>query len=420
MKKVHFLAVIILLFHSACEKETLTYTETQQYVDNETTADFTGAQTVMPGQVVIKYDPLLTEIEKQAIRDQYGVENYKNCSCADPTLELWIFEVDANGDTPSGLSIEGVVESSKDNSGVEGSEINPVIKHNGYKLSAPFGTDHITTAIDLMSPANNGVTIAVLDTGIDYNYFKFEEPFLYNSDASGTACNDNGMTDYFGWDFVQQDNNPFDEHGHATQVISMIYEKLDEQNIDFQVLPVKVFDGNGDGAYFDILCGFKYAANNEDVKLINMSFGWYNTHYSLLERFMEETWDKKVILTSAGNLSSDNDTTPHYPSSYDEENLLSIASWNGSFTEVGLSRFSNYGVNSVDLAAPGENIPFYLTPNDFILLHGTSYASAFTTGVAAGLYVPGMSPNEHITTIISNSIPDNNLQNIKYHSYIYY
>ncbi|MDC8002461.1 S8 family serine peptidase [Aureisphaera galaxeae] len=416
MKKL-CLFVALLLLISACEKET---TNTPEVLENGPTTDFVGGNVLVPGQVIIKYDAGLTEAEKQVLRDFYQVEDYKTCSCADPSLELWIFEVDSNGNLPGGGTLEGVTESTKDDAGVEGSEFNPIIKHDGIELSAPFGPAHITTGLDIMSTTNSGVTIAVLDTGIDYNYFRFEEPFLYNSEASGDSCTDNGMNDYIGWDFVEQDNNPFDDHGHATQVISLIYETLDAQDVDFQVLPVKVFDQNGIGTYFDILCGFRYAANNEDVAIINLSFGWYETQYELLKRFIEETLDKKVIVASAGNDENNNDLVRHYPSSYEDANILSIASWNTDLIEVGLSRFSNWGEGSVDLAAPGENIPFYIDANEYILLYGTSYANAYASAIAAGMHVPGMSPSQLISSVIASGIPDDNLNNILYHSYIYY
>ncbi|MBX2828798.1 MAG: S8 family serine peptidase [Flavobacteriaceae bacterium] len=418
MKKVSFLLAVLFLCLTACEQETL-MTEDTQNNDNSTTADAVIAQAIAPGEVVIKYDESLTEAQKQSIRDSYGVQNYKNCTCADPTLELWIFELDSNGNIIGGGTIEGVVESSKDDSGVEGSEINPIIKQDGHKLSSPFGSEDITSGLSIRATQNSGVTIAILDTGIDYNYFGFDEPFLYNSEL-GNSCEENGMNDYLGWDFVDGDNNPFDWHGHGTQISSMIFDKLTAQNVDFQVLPVRVFDHNGDARYFDILCGFKYAINNQDVDLINMSFGWYQTEYQILGEFIHASNTDKVVVTSAGNLTNNNDLLPHYPSSYQGDHLLSIASWNGNMAQPHLSRFSNYGQSSVDIAALGEHIPFYLTPDDYVSLMGTSYSAATVTAFGASIYTEGMSPQEHIQFILSAANSNDNLQAIKYQSYIYY
>ncbi len=420
MRNIHFLAITLLLFITACEKETISFSEAKHDPSEDTTAHSVMTQLFVPGEVVIKYDELLSEAQKQIIRDAYGVTNYKNCTCADPTLELWIFELDNNGNLPNGLTIEGVVESSKDDSGVEGAELNPIIKQTGHKLNAPFGPEDMSTALTVMSNNNVGVTIAVLDTGIDYNYFGFNDPFLYNSVLAGDSCSENGMEDRFGWDFVEGDNNPFDEHGHGTQVTSILYEKLNNQNIDFQTLPVKVFDENGSGNYFDILCGFKYASKKNNVNIINMSFGWYNTRYALLERFIDEVEDNVLVITSAGNYRNDNDIIAHYPSSYEMDNILSIASWSAGYSGVELSRFSNFGITSVDLAAPGEDIPFYLTPNEYILLSGTSYSTAFVTAYGGQVYIPGINPLQHISNILSGSIPDDNLNSLKYQSYINY
>lgn len=417
MTKTHFLVLLIAccFLITGCEKESI--------IDDSsrlTTSNFEIANIYTTGEIVIKYEDTLTEDQKQEIRDQFGIVNYKKCTCADPTLELWIFDLDPSGNIVNGGTLEGVVESSKGTSGVEGSQMNDIIRHDGQKLNSTFGIPDINNATSLISPTNDGVTIAILDTGIDYNYFGFNTPFLYNSQLNPDSCQENGMTDYFGWDFVENDNNPFDYHSHGTKATSMIFNKLTEQNINFQILPVKVFDENGDARYFDILCGFKYATNNSDVKVINMSFGWYNTSYTLLNQFIEETQDDVVIITSAGNDKNDNDATPHYPSSYETQNIMSIASWNGETYNPRLSKFSNYGVQSVDIAALGENIPFYINPNEYIFLSGTSYAAAYTTAVAGQLYTTGMTPLEHIQSIHFNTIVHNNLMDIKYRSYLYY
>lgn len=417
MKKLFFLTTLcILCIITGCEKDDSLLNDTENI-----TSDFKAANAQLStGEIVIRYESGISEAQKQQIRDLHQVTNYKNCTCADPTLELWIFDLDLNGTTPGGSTVEGVKEAAESTSGVEGSHINDIITHDSLKLGTSFGPESASGTSNLLSPTNDGVTIAVLDTGIDHNYFGFDSEFLYNSQLNNNTCIENGMTDYFGWDFVDGDNLPFDRHGHGTETSYMIYEKLIDSNTDFQILPIRVFDENGQARYFDILCGFKYATNNSDVRIINMSFGWYHTEYELLQRFVEETQDKVTIVTSAGNTKNDNDATPHYPSSFDTENVLSIASWNEDINNVALSRFSNYGVNSVDIAAPGENIPFYLNENEYISLSGTSYAAAYTTAVAGQLYIPSITPSQHISTILSTCIVNDNLTDIKHRSYLYY
>ncbi|WP_299683906.1 S8 family serine peptidase [uncultured Dokdonia sp.] len=423
MKKLFFLAAFLFLcIISGCEKDD----SLDELLENDlknTTANFTlpiNPIDIDKGEIVIKYEEGLSEAGKQEIRDQYQVTEYKKCECADPTLELWVFVIDSSGETSSGLTLETVVNGTRETLGVEGSQMNTIIKHKGGKLNSAFGPDDITSATNLLKSSNNGVTIAVLDTGIDHNYFGFELPFIYNNSLNTNACIDDDMIDYVGWNFVDNNNIPFDNHGHGTQASYMIYEKLTAQNINFQILPVKVFDENGNARYFDILCGFKYILNNSDVKIINMSFGWYGTEYTLLREFIESAQDDVLIIASAGNESNDNDIIAHYPSSYNSNNILSIASWNGNTYNSGLSKFSNYGTQSVDIAAPGQNIPFYIDENDYILLSGTSYASAYTSAIAGTLYTPGIAPMQHIESILYTCTLSNNLTDIKYQSYLDY
>jgi subtilisin family serine protease len=86
------------------------------------------------------------------------------------------------------------------------------------------------------------------------------------------------------------------------------------------------------------------------------------------------------VIVAAGNDSSDIDRTPTYPASFDNENLLIIASTSSS---GGMSYFSNYGKNSVDVAAPGSSIFSTVPGNKYESMSGTSMATPTTVGVAA-------------------------------------
>ena len=421
MKKLNVILMMALIVVSGCQKNELNSIELATEETKEVPLLRTPGSAGYPNdQIVVQYDASLTEAEKQLLRDQYGVATFKKCTCADPTLELWIFTLDRDGNLPGGGDLEEIVVGAKEETELEGAEVNPTFQHMGQKLNALFGIEDMMVATQSVVTSNQNVTIAVLDTGVDYNYFGFDNPFLYNSQAGSNSCNDNGMEDIFGWDFVNQDNNPFDDYGHGTVISSLIYNRLTAENVDFQILPVKAFNQDGKGTYFDILCGFRYAATKEDVDIINMSFGWYHNDYELLNRFVEESVDKVMLVSSAGNSYQNNDTTPHYPSSYDVSNGLSIAALASSPFNIELAWFSNYGVNSVDIAAFGEGIPFYITPLEFVEVAGTSYANAFATSFGGLHFDQGMSPQQLKSTVISNTMQHSNLSAIKYQSFIYY
>jgi hypothetical protein len=370
-------------------------------------------------EIVVQYNTSLSEAEKQTMRAFNNVTSFKKCECADPTLELWEFEIDKNGYLPGGVHIEEVVLGNKDTSGLEGIEFNNSIEHMGEKLAVAFGSADVSVGLTKQVASNNDLTIAILDTGVDYNYFGFTQPFLFNTTVSSTSCTDNGYEDYIGWDFVNQDNDPFDDFGHGTVISSLIYEKLIGENINFQILPIKVFDQSGKGKYFDILCGYKYATNNPEVDMINMSFGWYNnSNTEILDRFIQESQEKVLLTTSAGNAEQDNDVTPHYPSSYSVNNLLAVASLSSHPSEIRLAHFSNFGSNSVDIAAIGQDIPFQIAPGEYMYVNGTSYSSAYTAAYAGTLFQQENTPQKWISNILETTTYGSNLSMLKYQSYI--
>lgn len=415
------LVLLITLLATSCQNEELFIDKNE----NNSNSEIKNMGTYPSNQMIIQYKATMTEAEKENLRNQYDVVTHKNCKCADPTLELWIFASDRNPRS-GGITIEEKVLGAKEDSDLEGVDFNLNINRIGRGLLSSFGPEDIRSAMQKRVLGNQNVTIAVLDTGVDYNYFGFTTSFLYNNQ---NTCNDNPLQDYYGWDFVNEDNDPFDDYGHGTIVTSIIYDKLQEQNVNFQILPIKVFDNKGKGNLFDLLCGFKYAVNNPDVNIINMSFGWYGTNYELLNKFIMQSQQNVLITASAGNDKMDTDLNAHYPSVFDSENILSIAalqgerdgdisSFGGTMLGTGLAQFSNFGTITVDIAAKGENIPFYIDDDNYIPVSGTSFSTAFATALGGEKYMPNISVEQHKASIIENTIQNSSLSQIKYASYI--
>ena len=89
-----------------------------------------------------------------------------------------------------------------------------------------------------------------------------------------------------------------------------------------------------------------------------------------------------LFIAAAGNDGLDNDANPSYPASYPLDNIISVAATDHS---DGLASFSNYGLTSVDLAAPGVNILSTWPTGEPILynsISGTSMATPHVAGVA--------------------------------------
>jgi len=86
-----------------------------------------------------------------------------------------------------------------------------------------------------------------------------------------------------------------------------------------------------------------------------------------------------LFIASAGNDYTDTDLSPHYPSSYDLDNLISVAATNSLDAKT---TWSNYGLVSVDLGAPGDYILSTVPGNSYDSYSGTSMATPHVTGVA--------------------------------------
>lgn len=415
--QVKYLIICVLLMLCGCEKD---YLEENTNNNEKETLNLTKSSTNnYLEQMVIYYPQGTTETEKESLRQEYGVSDYKLCKCGDSRLELWLFS--AQNSNP--INIEEKLETVRGDEEIEGADGNPLISLPPDQVS--FNVQQvgiINDAVNKIVNNNNGITVAVLDTGINYNYNGFSQPFLYN--ASQDACYNNKNAELFGWNFVDNNNDPFDDHPsmHGTVVSHIITTQLNQFKVPHQILPIKIADQNGNISYFDALCGFQYAAKKPSTKIINMSFGWYNENYDLLGRLIQSVEDRILVVSSAGNNGQDNDVNPHYPSSYDYENVLSVASVDNTIIGVGsgtqqLSYFSNFGANSVDVAALGENIPFFYD-NQIFYYNGTSFSAAVASSFSALHYQNGMSIAALKGTVISNCIYSQGLSNIQHSAYI--
>lgn len=424
MKNVmRFLSVAVLISLCSCEKETIIENGFEN-AKRETT-QLRSISNSATSELIILYPEGTTDLEKQQKRIEYGVSEYKQCKCAEENLELWIF----NSTNSNMINIEEKKETAKVDEEIEGVDLNPIISIPQDQVAFNFNsTGIVDSALAKVVDYNQSITIAVLDTGINYDYIGFTGAFLYNSKED--ACVDNNSEELFGWNFVENNNNPFDNHPsmHGTVVSHMITSNLSSNSISYQLLPVKVANENGNINYFDALCGFQYATKKQNIKIINMSFGWYNQDYELLNKFIHNVEDDILVVCSAGNSGQNNDFVPHYPSSYESENILSIAGLSGNYDAIinssngqgfgGLAYFSNYGINSVDIAAISEGIPFTFN-NEIFYYDGTSFSAAYASFYSAYHYQYGMSAQALKNQVVTSSVYSQSLFNIKYSSYIY-
>lgn len=254
-----------------------------------------------------------------------------------------------------------------------------------------------------VTQGSKDIVVAVIDTGIDVKHKDLATNLWVNpgesgKDSQGRDKASNGVDDdangfvddVHGWNFVGNNNSLVDNHGHGTHIAGIIGANGEKGSGLKGVAPrvslmvLKYYDPKAANSnnLRNTVEAIKYAVKMK-VHIINYSGG--GTDYSAEEFAAVREAEKAGILfvAAAGNEKSNSDETGkhYYPANYGLSNIISVTAVNKEETKALPS--SNYGVRTVDLAAPGENIYSTLPNNSFGMMTGTSQATAFVTGVAA-------------------------------------
>jgi subtilisin family serine protease len=163
-------------------------------------------------------------------------------------------------------------------------------------------------------------------------------------------------------------------------------------------MPLQVFK-KGTAYISDIIDAINYA-KDMGAQIVNCSWDTSSQNQEDLQEAMDESG--LLFVCAAGNSNKDIDVSPVYPASLTGDNIITVTSINKTGH---LSYFSNYGLISVDVAAPGEEIMSTLPDNSYGQSAGTSQAAAFVSGQAAlisSLY-PELTPAQIKERIISSS-----------------
>lgn len=237
---------------------------------------------------------------------------------------------------------------------------------------------------------SNEVIVAVLDTGVDFNHPDLANNIWTNKNEipnNGIDDDNNGyIDDVRGWDFFSGDNDPQDENYHGTHVAGTIAAVGNNNRgvigvaPNVKIMPIRFLGPKGSGTELEALQGINYAIKN-GARIINASYGYSGLPWEPMEQTLFKAYENKVILSAAaGNDNKNTDISPHYPSAYPLSNVIASAA---SDSQDRYASFSNYGVVSVDFAAPGLNV-FSTTPgNAYQSLSGTSMAAPHTSGAIA-------------------------------------
>lgn len=211
---------------------------------------------------------------------------------------------------------------------------------------------------------SQGVIVAVVDTGIDVDHPDLKANIWRNrNEIPGNGRDDdrNGcVDDVRGYDFANEDGTVYDpEDGdqHGTHVAGIIGAKGDNAtgiagvNWDVTIMPVKALGPWGGGDY-ECAAAVVYAVDN-GAQVVNCS--WGGTEYSrvLLAAFDYAAARGVLCVAAAGNWGANIDRDPHYPASFDSTAVIAVAATDD---DDSLAWWSNYGADSVDIAAPGVDV----------------------------------------------------------------
>jgi thermitase len=196
----------------------------------------------------------------------------------------------------------------------------------------------------------SSVPVAVLDTGVNYN----QQDLVANMWNGGVAFPNHG------YDFVDSDNDPMDFHGHGTHVAGIIGGAGNDATgttglcWNANIMAVRVLDATGSGTTANIISGLNFAVAH-GARVVNMSLGGSVFDATFNAALTTASNSGVVIVVAAGNNGSNNNQAGNavYPCNYTTATLICVAALDQSYA---LATFSNYGVSSVDVGAPGTNI----------------------------------------------------------------
>jgi subtilisin family serine protease/subtilisin-like proprotein convertase family protein len=293
------------------------------------------------------------------------------------------------------------------------------LNNNGQTLTGvPGGLDPGTSGADVRAESvwditigSRNVIVGIIDTGVDIDHPDLRNNIWTNpGEIAGDGIdNDNNgyVDDVNGFDFGEFDNNPRDLEGHGTAVAGMVGavgnngQGISGINWLVSLLPLKIADSAGALRTDAIIQAHDYATLMRQrgfaVDITTNSYGSFAPDFytddnpngivgeqAAIDRYIAAGG---VFVASAGNgraggdnIGDDNDQIPQYPASYPNPGIITVAATDN---DDALAGFSNFGVLSVDIAAPGVNTYTTAVGGGYQYIDGTSFSGPLVAGIAA-------------------------------------
>lgn len=305
----------------------------------------------VPGEVVVKFRSSNPVAIQAAVRAMGIREIERNTSIGFSRIQL-----------RPGVSVEQAVRYYQGNKDVVYAEPNYIYtttwtpndlvaqQYGPQKMSAPAAWD--------VTLGSSSIVIAIIDTGVN----------LTHPDLAAKIVP--------GYDFVNSDADPMDDHGHGTHCAG-IAAAITNNGIGIagiapncKIMPVKVLNSSGSGSTANIANGINWAVDN-GAKVVSLSLGGGGIS-ATMEGAVNYAWNNGVVVVcAAGNGGA---ATLFYPAGYN--NSIAVGSTDSADAR---SSFSQYGT-WVDIAAPGSSIYSTYTGTGYATLSGTSMACPHVAG----------------------------------------
>jgi thermitase len=286
------------------------------------------------------------------------------------------------------------------------------------------GVDIDAASAWAIQTGSRDVVVAVIDTGVNYR-----DPDLINNmwvnieEKNGEAgIDDDGngyVDDIYGYNFANDNPDPMDDNNHGSHCAGTIGAEGDNGigvvgvNWQVRMMALKFLSRTGGGTLEAAIKAIDYATDKK-VDVMNNSWGGGGKS-DLLEEAIERAEEAGILfVAAAGNNRSNNDARPMYPASYPTANVLSVAAIDSRGNRAS---FSNYGRQTVHVAAPGVNILSTGRSNNLVSMSGTSMAAPHVAGVAALVKAnePSLDYAQLKERILLTSVPRENLSGIIAH-----
>lgn len=331
-------------------------------------------------QILVKFKSTLSEPFIEATIAYYQSKRIKRI----PKLNIYQLQI------PEDITVEEMVYSMNQNPDVEYAEPNYIfhitvtpndtlfthqyaLHNSGQEIGIP-GSPQGKERADIKAPeaweetkGDEDVIIAVIDTGVDLSH-----PDIKNKVEST------------GRDFVNDDFDATDDHGHGTHVAGIAAAETNNNEgvagvaWNAKILAVKAMDAEGGGFYSEVIDAIRWAADN-GADVINISLGG-DAASQALEQALSYAYQKDIVIVAA---AGNDEEAVLYPAAYDEYCLAVAAT---DYNDIRPS-WSNFGPE-IDVAAPGERIlscvpTWYFGPGS--LPYGYGYGTSMATPHVAGL-----------------------------------